>query len=222
MQNLFLKNQKKKSRMTLCDIGNTHIHFAQGYKLFSSSKEDLRHLKLQDEIFYISVNNENEKALLSAYPKAQNIAQYFFLETDYVGLGIDRQMACLAVSHGVVVDAGSAITIDVMQNGKHLGGCILPGLTQYIHAYKASASVLEQPFKALATLETLPKDTKDAVSYGIISSVIACIQRVAQNQKIYLCGGDAKFLSRFLAHSICNERLVFDGMEIALKKIGVL
>ncbi|WP_104761523.1 type III pantothenate kinase [Helicobacter cetorum] len=208
--------------MMLCDIGNTYVHFAQGYHLFSSSKENLKHLKLQDEIFYISVNAEGEKALLKTYPKAKNLAQYFSLETDYIGLGIDRQMACLAVSNGVVVDAGSAITIDVMQNNKHLGGCILPGLAQYIHAYKASASVLEQPFKALATLETLPNNTKDAVSYGIISSVVACIQNLAQNQKIYLCGGDAKFLSAFLPHSICNERLVFDGMEIALNKIGLL
>ncbi|WP_104747961.1 type III pantothenate kinase [Helicobacter cetorum] len=208
--------------MVLCDIGNTHIHFAEGYRLFSSTKENLKHLNIEGEIFYISVNNENEKALLNVYPSAKNIAEFFSLETDYVGLGIDRQMACLAVSNGVVVDAGSAITIDIVKDSKHLGGCILPGLAQYIHAYKASASILEQPFKVLNSLEILPKNTQDAVNYGIISSIVSCIQNLAQNQKIYLCGGDAKFLSAFLPHSICNERLVFDGIEIALKKIGLL
>ncbi|MGT0085773.1 type III pantothenate kinase [Helicobacter pylori] len=208
--------------LVLCDIGNTRIHFAQNYQLFSSAKEDLKRLDIQKEIFYISVNEENEKALLDCYPNAKNIARFFHLETDYVGLGIDRQMACLAVNNGVIVDAGSAITIDLIQAGKHLGGCILPGLAQYIHAYQKSAKILEQPFKALDSLEVLPKNTRDAVNYGMILSVISCIQHLAKNQKIYLCGGDAKYLSAFLPHSVCKECLVFDGMEIALKKAGVL
>ncbi len=208
--------------LVLCDIGNTRIHFAQNYQLFSSAKEDLKRLGIQKEIFYISVNEENEKALLNCYPNAKNIARFFHLETDYIGLGIDRQMACLAVNNGVIVDAGSAITIDLVQEGKHLGGCILPGLAQYIHAYQKSAKILGQPFKALESLEILPKNTRDAVNYGMILSVISCIQHLAKNQKIYLCGGDAKYLSAFLPHSVCKERLVFDGMEIALKKVGVL
>ncbi|WP_231166034.1 type III pantothenate kinase [Helicobacter pylori] len=208
--------------LVLCDIGNTRIHFVQNHQLFSSAKEDLKRLGIQKEIFYISVNEENEKALLDCYPNAKNIAGFFHLETDYIGLGIDRQMACLAVNNGVIVDAGSAITIDLIQEGKHLGGCILPGLAQYIHAYQKSAKILEQPFKALDSLEVLPKNTRDAVNYGMILSVISCIQHLAKNQKIYLCGGDAKYLSTFLPHSVCKERLVFDGMEIALKKAGVL
>ncbi|GAA7126291.1 type III pantothenate kinase [Helicobacter pylori] len=208
--------------LILCDIGNTCIHFAQNYQLFSSAKEDLKRLGLQKEIFYVSVNEENEKALLNCYPNAKNIAGFFHLETDYIGLGIDRQMACLAVANGVIVDAGSAITIDLVKEGKHLGGCILPGLAQYTHAYKKSAKILEQPFKALDSLEVLPKNTRDAVNYGMILSVISCIQHLAKDQKIYLCGGDAKYLSAFLSHSVCKERLVFDGMEIALKKAGIL
>ncbi|GAA8195804.1 type III pantothenate kinase [Helicobacter pylori] len=208
--------------LVLCDIGNTRIHFAKNHQLFSSAKEDLKRLGIQKEIFYISVNEENEKALLDCYPNAKNIAGFFHLETDYMGLGIDRQMACLAVNNGVVVDAGSAITIDLIQEGKHLGGCILPGLAQYIHAYQKSAKILEQPFKALDSLEVLPKNTRDAVNYGMVLSVISCIQHLAKNQKIYLCGGDAKYLSAFLPHSVCKECLVFDGMEIALKKAGIL
>ncbi|GAA8757038.1 hypothetical protein Hpoki52_09910 [Helicobacter pylori] len=34
-----------------------------------------------------------------------------------------------------------------------------------------------------------------------------------------MCGG---IVSAFLPHSVCKERLVFDGMEIALKKAGIL
>ncbi|ADU84822.1 type III pantothenate kinase [Helicobacter pylori] len=213
---------KDLKNLVLCDIGNTRIHFAQGYQLFSSAKEDLKRLDIQKEIFYISVNEENEKALLDCYPNAKNLAGFFHLETDYIGLGIDRQMACLAVDNGVVVDAGSAITIDLIKDSKHLGGCILPGLAQYTHAYRKSAKILEQPFKALDSLEILPQNTRDAVNYGMILSVIACIQHLAKDEKIYLCGGDAKFLSAFLVHSVCKERLVFDGMEIALKKAGIL
>lgn len=56
----------------------------------------------------------------------------------------------------------------------------------------------------------------------MILSIISCIQHLAKDQKIYLCGGDAKYLSAFLPHSVCKERLVFDGMEVALKKAGIL
>ena len=40
--------------LVLCDIGNTRIHFAQNYQLFSSAKEDLKRLGIQKEIFTLA------------------------------------------------------------------------------------------------------------------------------------------------------------------------
>ena len=44
-------------------------------------------------------------------------------ETSYEGLGIDR-LACSFQDNCVIVDAGSAITVDIMEEGIHKGGFI--------------------------------------------------------------------------------------------------
>ena len=48
-------------------------------------------------------------------------------------LGVDRWLALLAIkargeSAAVIIDVGTACTIDVMNNGQHLGGYIFPGI----------------------------------------------------------------------------------------------
>lgn len=43
-------------------------------------------------------------------------------------MGLDRKIACAGLSDAVIVDAGSAVTVDIMKEGVHQGGIILPGL----------------------------------------------------------------------------------------------
>lgn len=120
--------------MILCDIGNTSYDFLIGrkhHKVFLD--ENLPTVK--ETIYFISVNEKATAKLLSLYPTAINLENHLNFQTSYVGMGVDRKVACLGIDNGVIVDAGSAITVDIMENGKHQGGFILPGLRKFHNIY---------------------------------------------------------------------------------------
>ncbi|MFX4232209.1 pantothenate kinase, partial [Aliarcobacter butzleri] len=75
------------------------------------------------------------KKLLKKNPKAKDIKEFLNFETKYQGLGIDSKIACSFQKDVVVVDAGSAITVDIMENDVHKGGFILLEVQSFINAY---------------------------------------------------------------------------------------
>lgn len=202
--------------MILCDIGNSFFHFYQEGRVW---KEDLEHVrtKLKD-IFYISVNALGEEMLCQNNPNAINLAPYFSLNTNYRGLGIDRVAVCESVFDGVIIDAGSAITIDVMREGMHLGGYILPGIMSYIEMYRKISPALDVSPSLSMEFEVLPQNTQEALGYGMLKSIVGLISDVSREKNIYFCGGDGKFFSKFFSKSIYDETLVFRGMKKALER----
>ncbi|RDU57337.1 type III pantothenate kinase [Helicobacter sp. MIT 99-5507] len=203
--------------MFLCDIGNTYLHFFCRGKMWKEKATQITKKNHDIPIYYISVNKKNEKKLLESHPKCLNIENYINLDTIYKGLGIDRKAACLSIQNGVIVDAGSAITIDIMQSGIHLGGFILPGLDTYNKLF-SNIEVLNLNFNLNVSLTSLPQNTRDAISCGCIKSIILMIQNAAKNDYIYFTGGDGRFLSKFFNQSIYDNTLVFKGMLKALQK----
>lgn len=201
--------------MILCDIGNSYFHFYQEGRLW---KEALKKLQTKHHaIFYISVNSLAEKTLCQFNSNAINLAPYFCFQTQYQGLGIDRISACKSITDGVVVDAGSAITIDVMENGMHLGGYILPGVLSYLEAYKRISPALDVHPSFCAQLDELPQNTQEALGYGMLRSIIYLIKDISLDKNIYFCGGDGKFFSKFFEKGIYDETLIFKGMQKALE-----
>lgn len=205
--------------MIFCDIGNTYFHFYDTKSIWKVAPENLDKKFLTSQVYYISVCKEHEQKLLKLQHHARNIAEYIEIDTLYVGMGIDRKAACLSIFDGVVVDAGSAITIDVMHEGMHLGGCILPGLFAYMHGYASISPVLKKSFNFNLNLDDLPQNTQDAISFGVFKSLKGIIESMAKNKKIFFTGGDGKFLSKFFKNSIYDEMLIFRGMEKTFKDI---
>lgn len=202
--------------MILCDIGNSFFHFYQEGRIW---KEELSQLKTNSKnIFYISVNASAEENLCRSNPRSINLAPYFALNTTYRGLGIDRVAACEGVFDGIVVDAGSAITIDAMQEGRHLGGYILPGISSYIETYRKISPALDVLPSLSIEYDALPQDTKEALGHGMLKSIIGLIEKTSNGKNIYFCGGDGKFFSRFFAKSIYDGALIFRGMKKALER----
>jgi len=195
--------------LVLIDIGNTNFHIWENGRVYNLKK--IR--KFNDEIYYISVNEKKEKKLLELNPHAKKLTPK--LNTVYKGLGVDRAMACLAVEDGVVVDAGSAITIDKIDKTKHLGGVILPGIWAMKEAYAKISPKLDCEIVNI-DLNKLPKNTSEAVSYGIISSIVSTVENLRGDKKVYLTGGDGEFLNRFI-NGIYVKDLVFKGMLKSLK-----
>lgn len=212
--------------MVLCDIGNSDVKFLQDNKFSLLSFEEFAAFQSEERVFYISVNHSLKK-LVSSKSNFIDIEPYFKFDTIYQGLGVDRIAACYTIADGVVVDAGSAITVDIMSSSMHLGGFILPGIASFRKAYAEISPILKCELNTQIYLDTLPQRTIDAVSYGTFKSIYLLIKDAAYNKNLYFTGGDGRFLERFFDRAIFDKLLVFRGMQkvieqnssILLKKI---
>lgn len=196
----------------LCDIGNSTFHFLINGKHQKYFMDD-ELPPLNKKIYFISVNEKATAKLLSRYVDAVNLEAYFTFKTDYLGMGIDRKIACMGLKDGVIVDAGSAITVDIMKEGKHQGGFILPGLRKMHEIYAQISPKLDFDFSIKVNLDKIPQNTKDAISYSILKAIVLPIQEIAHNQPLLLTGGDAKELSTYFINSRCKEDLIFENMK---------
>ena len=199
--------------MVLVDIGNTHYHIKKGSTLIHTKKVPT----LEGNIFYISVNDANEMSFLLENPNAINLKDYVNFNTEYTDLGIDRIMACKNVHTGLVVDAGSAVTIDIMVGGFHLGGLIMPGIKAFEFAFGKISKKLIYHLDEFDKTK-LPNSTKEALSWGSIGSIVFMIEKLRKNMPVFITGGDGEFLSKFVDRSEYIEDLVFRGMIKTIKE----
>jgi len=201
----------------LCDVGNSRMHFCiDDEVLHFEFDEGLKRFK-DREVYFISVNQEVTNRIRERALKWKEIKSENHLKTSYKGLGIDRVCACLGVESGVVVDAGSAITVDVMEDGVHLGGWIWPGLRTWLTSYTKISKKLSVSLETDIDVSKLPQSTTEAVSFGILAPIVTLIKTFSQNRKIILTGGDAKVLSSLFPTAEVDERVVFKGMKKMIK-----
>lgn len=204
--------------MLLCDIGNTFLHFYHNGKIWKEKPYSLTKKRSDIPIYYISVNERFEHCLLASHPYCINVGGHIEVESGYAGLGVDRKAACRAIDDGVIIDAGSAMTIDVMDSGIHIGGYIMPGLEAYRKMYAEISPVLDRSIEMAVNLANLPQNTTDAISFGVLKSVVLMIKNTSRTKKLYFTGGDGKFFARFFENAIYDNTLVFKGMQKVLQK----
>ena len=198
--------------MILCDIGNTTYHFlvnGKHKKYFLDEKVP----KFDEELYFVSVNEKGTKRLLKKNPQAKNIKDILKFETIYQGLGIDRAVACSFQQNAVIVDAGSAITVDIIENGVHMGGFILLGLRRFMKSYPKISKKLKFDFEKNINLDKIPLQTKDAITYAMMKSIILPIKEVSLNKNIIFTGGDGKLLSKYFENSQYKKDLIFENMK---------
>jgi len=200
----------------LADIGNTRIHIYNGKEVIHLSHEEAIARYRDEKLKYITVKHEL-KEKLNALKNWEDISALIKIENEYETMGIDRKALCLSHENGIFVSAGSAITVDVVEEGKYVGGFLLPGLRAYIDAYAAISPALATEFNRNISLEALPKDTRDGISFGIIGSIKALIEKYQSNKKLYISGGDGRFLSSYFENVEFDETLIFQGMKNVLK-----
>jgi type III pantothenate kinase len=201
--------------MILCDIGNTSVDIFRYEKCFKLSVDDFDPGSIEDELYFISVNNSfNER--IKNYPNWHDLREFIDWNKYYPTMGIDRIMVCEAVEDGVIVDAGSAITVDAMDEGIHRGGFISLGLCASQEAYARLSPALDVSFNFEVDLAKMAKNTPDALTVGFLAPLIAKIESFGK--PIYLTGGDARLLSRFFSEVIVDEELIFKGMKKLIEK----
>ena len=202
--------------MLLADIGNTRVHIYNGDEVVHLSHDEAIELYADKRLQYITVKHQL-KYKLEYLEKWINISDVMVLENAYDTMGIDRRALCLSHKNGIFVSAGSAITVDVMEEGIYQGGFLLPGLKAYLKAYADISPALEIGLDVHVALNKLPKSTKDAISYGILSSIKMLIKKHQSDKKMYISGGDGELLSSFFENALFDETLIFQGMKNALK-----
>lgn len=203
--------------MLLCDIGNSYASFLNDNKYFSLNIKQFLNFKSNEKIYYINVN-EHLKEYLKTQTNFINLESYFSFDTIYQNLGVDRIAACYTIEDGVVVDAGSAITVDIVSNSIHLGGFILPGIANYRKIFTHISPRLQSEFNTQISLDAFPQKTMDALSYGVFKGIYLLIKDAAQNKKLYFTGGDGQFLANFFDNAIYDKLLVFRGIKKLIKE----
>jgi len=202
--------------MLLADIGNTRIHIYDGNKVVHLTHDDAIAQYANQKLKYITVKHQL-KGQLERLEHWEDISDLMRIPNEYVTMGIDRKALCLSHENGIFVSAGSAITVDVVEEGNYLGGFLLPGLKSYIEAYASISPALATKLNIKVSLSVLPTSTQNAISFGIISSIKALIEKYQEGKKLYISGGDGALLSSFFDNVIFDETLIFQGMENILK-----
>jgi type III pantothenate kinase len=147
-------------------------------------------------------------------------------------MGIDRWLAMVAGfklrenfqnSAGIiVVDAGSAMTVDVVDSsGLHRGGYIVPGLQMAQRALFANTEqVVRYNEVSLSTGQAhnefnLGNNTLQCVEYGVMNQLVALIVYVAAkfpSYNIIFSGGDGDMLASYFDSPIVDQNLVLKGL----------
>jgi type III pantothenate kinase len=196
--------------MLLCDIGNTSLHFLDKQKDYKKSVKSFDPKTITQEVYYICVNPDLNH-ILKKLDNWIDISCYVDMTNYYDTMGIDRIMACEAIKDGVVIDAGSAITVDVVDDGVFMGGFIYPGVEAMSKTYKDISILLDYPFNFELSLDTLAKNSQDAISYGFLKTLY--LEVISHKKDIFLTGGDAKRFKTIFPHAKLDENIVFKGMK---------
>ena len=201
----------------LADIGNTRIHIYNGKEVIHLSHAEAIEQYKERKLKYITVKHQL-KEKLSSLENWEDISHLIRIENEYETMGIDRKALCLSHENGIFVSAGSAITVDVMEKGKYVGGFLLPGFKAYLKAYADISPALDTTLNSDISLESLARTTKDGISFAIIASIKLLIEKYQSDKKLYISGGDGEFLSTFFKNVLFDETLIFQGMINILEK----
>jgi len=201
--------------MLLCDIGNTSYHFLDENKEYKQDVKIFDPSFVKDTVYYISVN----KALHVKLKSLQNwvdLSAFIDKNKYYETMGIDRIFAVESVYDAIIIDAGSAVTVDVVKNGAFMGGFIYPGIQAMQKTYKNISPALSYSFNFECDLDIMPKNSQDALSYGYLKTLYCEV--MSHNLPVILTGGDALEFQKIFKDAKIDTRLIFNSMKKILQE----
>jgi len=155
-------------------------------------------------------------------------------------LGTDRWVALIAAwqqfrAPCVVVNAGTALTVDALvvnENGQgiFLGGLIVPGLRLMQQSLVGAAAGIKG---AGGSLQYFPSTTENAIHTGALSAMAGAVNSMlvklelhtGQSPHCIVSGGDAALMQEMLVHYrvgkiVMAENLVLQGLLLLEKEMG--
>lgn len=227
----------------LMDIGNSRIKYALSSNVHTTLAQTAetvadvlkKHPNLQKVIFASVRNSDLIQQTIDtcssqhiAIEQVTTQAEAFGIQNAYQqfpNLGIDRWLAVLASRVHTrlpvaVIDAGTAVTCDIVVGNRHLGGWIAPGYTMMQQAVTSKADrVFGNQHRQ--TILGLGSGTEDCVNMGclallqgIVHSCVNELKHHGDDYRIYLCGGDTDMLRNFKNEQIqLKPNLVLEGLN---------
>ena len=239
-----------ENNVLLVDIGNTRIKYsllcdtqrepngcdsALSLFRFVDSQEKITHL------YVASVRNKDWVDEIFAMCEARGIIfvekhtekEAFGIKNSYANeqkMGVDRWLAMICAAEKTkkaffVMDVGTAITVDFVVGGRHLGGWIVPGFQVMRNALVASTQKVFANDE-IPTTFGVGTDTEDCVAtgchaalYGVYLSAVDYISSKQTDFDVILGGGDKKVFA-FLesAANIRPAHLVVQGLARYARK----
>lgn len=154
-------------------------------------------------------------------------------------LGADRWAALIAARARcpnqacIVVDAGTAITVDFLDaSGSHLGGVILPGARSMLDTLNRAEQLFPDASRDLheiaKSVQSFASNTQDAVLAGIVFAVQGGVKAVIEQQAvqinakietlpIILTGGDSSMLNLDPLKTQQVPNLVLEGLRALME-----
>jgi type III pantothenate kinase len=189
----------------------------------------------QTRIFFASVHSDNEDEIFTRklidyacqYTQIHTESCRFGLLNAYQQpskMGVDRWLAMLGAklitdNAFMVIDAGTAVTLDAVIEDAHIGGWIVPGLTLSKDALMGATRRVCQAALNTSTLN-FGTDTEDCVHLGSLAQLsgllltgIQVMQQRNQNYDVVITGGDS------LAIQQCLEPLTISPRYIRVKNL---
>jgi len=152
-------------------------------------------------------------------------------------LGADRWAALVGAWHierdaVCVVDAGSALTIDlVASDGQHYGGTIVPGISLMCSTLLSETSDIagfaERGTAGANADDWFGRDTASAIDRGSLMAAVSMVEAAVTNfpqaqtvPKLFVTGGDASVLQQLLKiDSHYRPHLVLEGLQYLIEDI---
>ena len=243
-----------KKLIKYIDIGNTHTKILEDDLVTILSTQDVLSKKLP-----LSFNDFNNLFVISSVvPAALNSMEEFLCSKgDYIvidkkaefsfkhdlkGVGVDRLLAVEGAlskfkSEMIVIDAGTAITIDFVGRSndsfEFKGGFIVPGFNTTLRSLSQNTSQLPE-FDLFIPEEGISRDTVSAInsgiclsiSYGIQGLIKSCGKKHMGAKRLVITGGMGIFLYELIRkypgyledyEIILENDLIFLGMKNIMK-----
>jgi type III pantothenate kinase len=146
-------------------------------------------------------------------------------------LGKDRWAACMALTQvsqaavNLLVSFGTATTFDIVVKNthwQHLGGYIVPGIETMLQSLHSNTAELPKVDFNLATANTWPVSTQQAIGQGVARMQAAMVQSIAAQLEqehrepavVWLSGGFAPMMQASLPQAKLLEHAVFKGLLV--------
>lgn len=202
--------------MIVCDIGNTTAHFFEDNVSTKVSCINFNPRQYHQKIYYICVHPTHAK-VLQTLDNWIDISAYISLPNSYETLGVDRKLVAWYRHTGIVVDAGSAITVDKVKNGVLQGGFIYPGIEALQKTFANISSSLDLSFDFNRSLDKMPLTTQDALTYGAIVPLVEHIKHLSKDEPIVCTGGNGDILAKLL-NATYEKNYIFDAMKALIEE----